>query len=55
MGELIFQGIDGRTSATDILDHSWIALPARNRGDEFRVCFANEGKKTIWVLTITSD
>lgn len=48
IGELIFQGIDGRTSATDILDHSQIALPARNRGGEFRVCFANERKKRIW-------
>lgn len=27
MGELIFQGIESRTSATDIRDHSQIALP----------------------------
>lgn len=27
MGELIFQGIESRTSATDIHDHSQIALP----------------------------
>lgn len=42
IGELIFQSIDGRTSATDTLDHSEVALPARNGGHEFRVCVANE-------------
>lgn len=47
-GELIFQGIDGRRSATEILDHGQIAPPARNRGDDFRGCFAKEQKKTIW-------
>lgn len=42
MGELIFQSIDGRTSVTDILDHSQIVLPDRDWGGEFRVCLPGE-------------
>lgn len=42
------QGIDGRTSVTGILDGSQIALPARNRGDEFGMCFASKIKERIW-------
>lgn len=48
MGELIFQSIDGRTSVTDILDHSQIVLPDRGTGGEFRVCLAEELEKGIW-------
>lgn len=45
MGELILQSIDGRTSVTDIPDHSQIVLPDRDWGGEFRVCWLKSWRR----------